>query len=229
MAILIVDDLSPEALKYLKEKGIVIGFIRELFGERYAESLKQLTTILNNAGASLVKNPNAYLDLINELSVYNRGLLNNIRGTLFEFVVGHIHSVKKPSINLGREIIDEKGRHEMDMIAIYDDKVVIAEAKAYKAPIPLEMVEKWITDDIPAFRKYLLKDDFIKDLPVEFEYWSVSGFEDDALDYLKKRIAMTGKYAIRYLTKTEIIEKAKSIPNKKLKEALQNYFFKTVV
>ena len=38
-AFLIVDDIEPKALELLKN-GIVIGFIKELFGEKYAETLK---------------------------------------------------------------------------------------------------------------------------------------------------------------------------------------------
>jgi hypothetical protein len=61
---LIVDDLDPEALNLLKSNGIVVGFIKELFGQKYAETLIELVAILNNAGASLKKTPEKYLDLI---------------------------------------------------------------------------------------------------------------------------------------------------------------------
>ncbi|MFW6272528.1 MAG: hypothetical protein ACOC2U_01960, partial [bacterium] len=76
---LLVDDLDREALLYLKRHGIVVGFIGELFGQKYADALRELITILENAGASLKKNPDKYLDLINELKKYNEGLVNNIR------------------------------------------------------------------------------------------------------------------------------------------------------
>ncbi len=87
---IIVDDIHPDALNALKKEGIVIGFIKELFGPKYAEILKELIAIFNNAGASLKANPEKYLELIDELRKYNSGLLNNIRGTLFEYLVGHI-------------------------------------------------------------------------------------------------------------------------------------------
>jgi len=61
---LIVDDLDKEALLHLKQHGIVVGFIGELFGQKYAYALKELITILDNAGASLKKSPEKYLDLI---------------------------------------------------------------------------------------------------------------------------------------------------------------------
>ena len=61
---LIVDDLSREALIALKFHGIAIGFIKELFGQKYADTLKELISVLNNAGASLKSSPEKYLGLL---------------------------------------------------------------------------------------------------------------------------------------------------------------------
>lgn len=52
---LIVDDLHPEALEELKKNGIAIGLVSELFGDKYASALKELVSILNNAGVSKLK------------------------------------------------------------------------------------------------------------------------------------------------------------------------------
>jgi hypothetical protein len=138
---LLVDDLDNKALRYLKSNGIIVGFIGELFGQKYAETLRELITILNNAGASLKSNPNKYLELIKQLKKYNEGLVNNIRGTLFEYMVGHIHSINSQMLEIGREIIEFNSRHEMDIYAIYSDKVVIAECKATKSKIKSEVID----------------------------------------------------------------------------------------
>ncbi|WP_121966969.1 hypothetical protein [Myroides sp. N17-2] len=90
--------------------------------------------------------------------IYNEGLANNIKGTLFEFVIGHIHSVVSNNcIELGREIYENNGKHEIDVLAIYSDKVVFAECKATNSATLFEKIEKWKNKKIPAFRKWAEK------------------------------------------------------------------------
>lgn len=222
----IVDDLDNKALIMLKKKGIIIGFIGELFGQKYAETLKELVTILTNTGASLKKTPEKYLDLITELKKYNEGLVNNIRGTLFEYMVGYIHSNICQSIDIGREIIENNARHEMDILAIYSDKIVIAECKATKSKVDIEVINKWIDFKIPAFKTWLDKQETYKKKELVFEFWSTSGFNADALDRLERYSKSVKKYKVTYFQAREMREKARLMNNKKFKEALDNYFLK---
>jgi len=223
---LIVDDLDKEALTFLKKHGIVVGFIGELFGQKYAETLKELITILKNAGASLKKTPDKYLDLIEQLKKYNEGLVNNIRGALFEYMVGHIHLTTGQSVDLGREIIENNARHEMDILAIYSDKVVIAECKAKKSMVDIDVINNWIDIKIPAFKTWIDKQETYKKKGLEFEFWSTSGFTADAFDRLKRYSESAKKYKVTYFQAGEMREKARLMDNKKLKEALDNYFLK---
>lgn len=225
---LIVDDISPEALEVLKKNGIIIGFIKELFGQKYAETLKNLVSVLNNAGASLKNDPEKYLDLIKELKLYNEGLANNIKGTLFEFVVGHIHSVdSNSSIDLGREIFENDGKHEIDVLAIYNNKVIFAECKATNSPTSLEKIDKWKNKKIPAFRKWADKQETWKNKKLEFEYWSTNGYDSEAETLLKTISESAKKFTISYYSGSEIRKKTLEMKDKKLKEAIDNFFLKT--
>lgn len=227
---LIVDDLSKEALIILKHHGIAIGFINELFGQKYADTLKELVAVLNNAGASLKSNPEKYLDLIKELKKYNEGLANNIRGALFEFVVGHIHSTdSNNSIDLGREILEDNARHEIDVLANYPDKIVLAECKAKRSKVDLKTVDKWLGKKIPAFKSWIEKQETWRKKRIEFEFWSTGGFTDDAIAELDYIISSATKYKVSYFNAEDIRNKALSMKNKKLKEALDDFFIKTKV
>lgn len=229
MPFLIVDDLDPEALNLLKSKGVVVGFIKELFGEKYANTLIELVAILNNAGASLKKTPEKYLDLINELKTYNKGLANNIKGTLFEFVVGHIHSVKCQSLDLGREIVDANGKHETDVVSVYSDKIVISECKATKSKIDLKTIEKWDTIKITAFYNWVKGIEVYKEKDIVFEYWSTSGFTDEALERLLHLKTTSKRFKVDYYSGDDLKEKTILMKNKKLKEVVDNFFLKTKV
>ena len=226
---LIVDDLHPEALDELKKNGVAIGLVKELFGEKYALALKELVSVLNNAGASLKKHPNKYLELIAELKIYNETLVYNIRGTLFEYFVGHIHLKKSESIDLGREIFENNGRHEIDVFAIYDDKVVFAECKATNSPIDLDKINSWVSIKIPAFRKWCLKQELLRNRSIEFEYWATGGYTNEAIAKLESLNPKPSKYKVSYFAAKEIRERAIKMKNKKLKEAIDNYFLKPMI
>lgn len=224
---LIVDNLEKEALIELKKHGIAVGFIKELFGEKYAEALQELVVILNNAGASLKANPDKYLDLIAELKKYNETLIYNIRGTLFEYFVSHIHLKKDcKNVDLGREIFENNSRHEMDVFATYGDKIVIAECKATKNPIEGGVINNWVRIKIPAFKKWLDKQETLRDKSVEFEYWSIASYTDEAIEILRSFAESNKKFKVSYFGGDEIRSKTVAMKNKKMKEALDNYFLK---
>ena len=61
---LIVESVDTKALNTLKAQGVVVGFVNELFGDKYKDLLNSLIALVTNAGAILKKNPDAYLDLI---------------------------------------------------------------------------------------------------------------------------------------------------------------------
>jgi len=219
-----------EGDKQLKQNGIAVGLIGELFGQKYADALKELITILNNAGASLKQSPDKYLDLLSELRKYNEGLVNNIRGTFFEFVVGHIHSIdSNSSIDLGCVITENGAQHEMDVIANYPDKIVIAECKAVKSKIDVDYVDIWLGKKLPAFKKYFDKQETWNKKNLEFEFWSISGFTDDAIKKLDNIVNSSNKYKLKYYQSVDIREKAKAMKNKKLKESLDDFFLKIYV
>ncbi|MFK7004252.1 hypothetical protein BWK63_07440 [Flavobacterium covae] len=226
---LIVDNLNDEALRLLKSKGVIIGFIEELFGEKYAKTLVELVNILNNAGASLKQTPEKYLDLIKQLKKYNEGLANNIKGTLFEFVIGHIHSTKCQSLDLGREIIDENGKHETDVVSIYSDKIVISECKATKSQIDLETINNWVQIKIPAFYDWVKGIEPYKEKEIVFEYWSISGFTENALERLNHLKNTSKRFKVEYFNGNDLKDKAIQMKNKKLKEVVNDFFLNNKV
>jgi len=226
---LLVDNLDKEALLELKKNGIVVGFINELFGQKYADTLNELISILNNAGASLKKTPEQYLNLIKQLKKYNEGLANNIKGALFEFLVGHMHSINSnSSVDLGREIFENSSKHEMDVQATYPDKIVIAECKALKSKIDIDVVEKWSGQKIPAFKKWFDRQETLKNRKLEFEFWSTSGFTEEALEKLNHLSSTSDRFKISYYTGIDIRNKALDMKNKKLKEAIDGFFLNSV-
>ncbi|MFA4867871.1 MAG: hypothetical protein WC623_06730 [Pedobacter sp.] len=227
--VLLVDSIDKVAFNLLKEKGIVIGVIKEIFGEKYAATLNDLITILTNAAASLANNPNHYLELIAELRKYNNGLLNNIKGALFEYVAGQYFIHYHAALQMGWDIYDESGKHEMDILATFGGKVVVAECKGRIAPTSIDAINLFLSKKVPAFKKWVGKQELLKNKEIEFEFWSSSGFTPDAITKIEDIKVNYTKYKVIFLGQKEIMSRAKEMKNKKLQDTLNSFFFKTHV
>lgn len=225
---LIVDSLDPQALNALKAEGIVVGFVNELFGNNYKELLNSLINLVTNAGAILKKNPDAYLDLILKLNKLVDGKTNNLRGDLFELAVGYYQGRICSSIEIGKPIIHEGQRREIDVFGITANKVVLCECKGYNDKIKKADIETWLGEKIPVIRKWVLDQPSISDKQIVAQYWATGGFEDDALELIKERKNKTTKYVIEFFSLDEMIEKSQEVKSKKFEEVLREYYKKEI-
>ena len=85
---LITDSLPNEAFNKLKENGIVIGLIDKFFGREYKELMESLIDVITNISVILKKEPNKFIEIIKKFDKLIDGKTNNLRGDLFEFIVG---------------------------------------------------------------------------------------------------------------------------------------------
>ena len=221
---LIVDSISQEALDTLKKKGIIVGFVEKLFGSEYEELLKSLISTVTNAGAILKENPDAYVTLIEQFDKLVVGQTNNLKGDLFELAVGYYYSNLCQRLDIGRVVSFNSVKREIDVVAFFQDKIVLCECKAYKTQVGLDIIEKWVTDKIPIIYKSLNSIENSRD--IIFEFWSTSGFTAESIEYLESRRSTTAKYRIEYYSEKEMMEKARKSKAKKIIDIMRAYFIK---
>lgn len=225
---LIVDNLHEKALNELKKKGIIVGFIGELFGEKYVDALRELVGMLNNIGASLQDSPEKFTKLISELEVYNKTLIYNIKGSLFEYFVANLIQRNYPNnIEIGRIIYGENKKHELDVFAYNTDNVIIIECKATQSAIDEDEIIKWQRSVIPLVREYIRTQQIISDKNIIFEYWSISGFSPKAKKRLEDFKRNTSAFEINYLDAFDIKAHIDKLKNKSLSNTFNNYFLKS--
>lgn len=225
---LIVDSIDTQALNALKAEGIVVGFVNELFGENYKELLNSLINLVKNAGAILKRNPNAYLDLMIRLNKLVEGKTNNLRGDLFELAVGYYQGRICKNIDIGKIIIHEGARREIDVYGITANKVILSECKGYNHKIKKEEIETWLGEKIPVIRKWILNQPSISEMQIVAQFWATGGFEDDALELLRERQKKTIKYQIEFFALDEMIKKSQEVKSKKFEEILREYYKKEI-
>lgn len=219
---LITDVLTQEAFKKLKEGGIIIGLVNKLFGEEYEELLKSLISVVTNAGTILKTNPEAYLQLLQQLNKLVDGKTNNLRGDLFELAVGYYYSNLCQSLDIGKRINFQGDYKEVDVYTTFQDKFIICECKAYKTKIDLKIIELWLREKVSFIYKGIREYNYDKE--IVFEFWSTSGFTEEAILFLKDNQQNLKKYKIEFYSDKEILEKARKSKANKIVEIMREYF-----
>lgn len=210
LPILLVESVTPDALKLLKENKVVVAFIKNLFDERYTELLAEIVNVFTNASAIIVKNPGKIEELFLELSKAE-GRYNDIVGDMFELMVGYYYQhIGCRYISIGRTIqIPDSGKmNELDVLVERDGKIIVVECKATRSAISEVFVKKWLNINIPQIRKWL-NEKYPNIKNFEFQLWSLGGFTQEALELLKKDAEKAKKYEISFFNKKQIIEMAK--------------------
>ena len=223
---LITDSLSNEAFSKLKKNGIVIGLIDKLFGREYKELMESLIDVITNISVIIKKEPNKFIEIIKEFDKLIDGKTNNLRGDLFEFIVGYYHSNLCQSIDIGKIYKDDGKKKEVDVYASYQDKIILCECKAYKTPISLDIIEKW-NEKIAFIYKVIEKNRSFtsdKNRDIIFEFWSISGFSEEATQYLQEKKNNLKKYKIEFYKRDEILKKAKDSNANKITDIMNEYF-----
>jgi hypothetical protein len=220
---LLIDDIEHEALAELKKKGIIIGFIRELFGEKYANALKELASILQHIETAISNEPKKLIKLIDELEVYNKTLIYNIKGSLFEYFVGYLTSRKYSNISIGKLVYNSNSKHEIDVFAYNEEAVLVIECKAWKKTVGKDEIIKWQREIIPSVKKYIESQEMLQNKRIIFEYWSTSGFSSDALQKLNE-LKNAKVFDANFYDADTIRDVVKQCKDKALSNTFNNYF-----
>lgn len=223
LPVLLVDKVDHEALQLLKESKVMVALLNNMFSDKYTELLNDLVNVFANATAILANDPGQIHDLF-EAVEKSEGRYNNLAGDLFELLVGSYYArVGCQYLKSQEEVIDyETGKKkEIDLLVVKDGKCIIVECKAQKAKLSGEYVRKWLNENIPVIRKCLLAREHYSKM--EFQLWSVSGFDDEALTLLKKTEKNT-KYSVLYYDKEQMISVAKDKGDQYFVDIMKKHF-----
>lgn len=223
---LLVGTHNSDVYHILKSNGIVVGNIDELFGKKYSDTLFGIFNLMENAGAILRKDPEKYIKLIENIEKLAIGKTYNLKGDLFEMAVGLFHGQQCQSLDISKRIIQDAKEVEIDVYALYQDRVVFAECKGYNYPIDDDYIEEWLSKKIPVVKKWALSCDSLNGKKLEFEIWCTGGFSEQSVNRLSKAQQTTRKYSIEYydLAKMRSVAKEKRIIH--FEKIIKTYYIK---
>jgi hypothetical protein len=200
--LLISDNFTPEALNLCRAKGIVATRPATLFGDDVARALGDLLQTLSNAAAVAASNPERLENIFNRLMSIE-GAAGNLRGALFELIVGHlVKEIVGGSIDIGLNVVDPKtgGAAEIDVRLVKQREIAIYECKGYQpaSEVGGDEIEDWLTRQVPRIRGYHKNEQRFRDCELTFEFWTCGSFSADALRLLTEAATKTKKYTITW-------------------------------
>ncbi|HKV34798.1 MAG TPA: hypothetical protein VJP89_10765 [Pyrinomonadaceae bacterium] len=228
LPLLVAERFTNEAFKLGKKLGIVLTTPEILFGRSVAESLKALAATLQNAAKVAEENPERVAELLNSLSAIE-GAVINLRGALFELIVGHLVLKGEGStIDIGVTVTDSEGKSaEIDVRRVKGDhEVALYECKGLQPQTEVSLfdVEKWLTKKVPTIRSALLRETRFRNTNYIFEYWTSGRFSDEAVERLEMAKRETLKYAVAWRDGASVLQYAKEKRVGSIADVLREHF-----
>ena len=230
IGMLVADRFSEKAFKLGKSSGLIFTTPEILFGSDTAESIRNLSSTLENAAAIAAKNPTKVIDLLSSLPSIE-GAAINLRGALFELIVGHlVYKGEGTSIDIGVKVRNSTGKcAEIDVRRVKGDhELAIYECKGYQpsTQVKVDEVEKWLSKKVPIIRSALLDEVRFKNSTMTFEFWTSGDFSDEAIQFLKKKNGKTRKYKIKWKNGKDILNYACKYHLTSMVDALNQHYAK---
>ena len=232
MAMLIAESYTADAFQKGKKEGILVVTPDNLFGRDIADGLKDLLITLKNAATIATQDPEKIQTIFESLSKID-GVANNLRGALFEHIVGSIVSdLEGRSMDIGEKVTAPDGSSaEIDIKLIKpNQEVKIYECKSRPpyTELHVDEVRAWFSIRVPTIRNALLEEKRFKNLSFSFNYWTTGKFSPDALEYLKKIKSDTKKYEIDWKDGDEVYISAQKANRESIINVLNTHYLKNM-
>jgi hypothetical protein len=228
--VLVADGFSPEGFRLGRSNGVMMATPAALFGREVASGLASLLQTLTKAAAVAAARPEAIGELFAKLGSIE-GAAGNLRGALFEMMVGHcVVKVDDGSIDIGRKIVDLEGAGsaEIDVFRVKEYREVWCyECKARQPTdvVTESDVQHWLNNRIPLIQRGLDHEPRFRECKRYYEYWTCGTFSTDALDLLKARSSKVGKYSIAWKDGVAVRQYIARVKPKSVARMFDEHFF----
>jgi hypothetical protein len=231
LPLLIADRFTREAFQLGRSRGIMMATTGNLFGREVAQGLASLLTTLSKAGAIASGNSAVIGELFDKLSGIE-GAASNLRGALFEMIVGHCVQKREDGlIDIGKRLIEPKnGRSaDVDVFRVKEQREVWCyECKGHQPTeiVDLSAVEHWVTDRVPVMHAALKNEGRFQGCKFNYEFWTCGSFSPEAIAFLEKVAAKTRKYALGWKDGPAVRAYAAEVKPSTMLKVLDEHYFK---
>ncbi|MCX6132634.1 MAG: hypothetical protein NTU47_02375 [Ignavibacteriales bacterium] len=226
IAMLIADSYATDALNELRKRGILLARPATFFGEELAHDLRQLILTIENAAAAVVNDPENVFALLKRIARIEGASLN-LRGVLLEFIVARLYSNDGYNIDMRQQIVSPVDRKpaEIDIKAVKPNEVVCIECKA-KLPnnqVTAAEITEWLATPLTRIKGWLNRADSLPQVK-RFEFYSSSGYDEQATTLIEKVQKEHQKQPIRFYSGADIDSKLHQANLGSIREIFNEHF-----
>lgn len=228
MPVLMADGYTQEAFNLGRANGIMLATPKNLFGRDVAIGLATLLETLSKAAAIAVAKPEVINELFDKLSNID-GADRNLRGSLFELVVGHVVQARYGgSIDINHLVRYDTFRGEIDVRRVVAGEVWIYECKGYQPDhlIDAPEVEAWLSDKVPGLYRATKSEERFNSSTVHFEFWTSGGFTPAAITALEAASEKTKRYVIGWKSGREVRDELSRLSSSGMAAMFDQHFLK---
>ncbi len=229
---LVAQWFEHDAFMAARKYGIVFTTPQNLFGKPFALALDQMTQLLEVREQEHQSKIAELLERMEQFS-HLQGLIGNMKGTIFEMIVAHcITGSASGKVSYGRTFKDPNDStgkaYDSDVLLLEPERRVVAvecKGKNEAGRVTLAEVDHWFCRVVPLIYKELKHDRWFEHAKFEFEFWTSTEFEQDALSKLQA-LSKTKKYTIGWKDAGKVLEEIDATKDGKLKIQYKNWFVK---
>lgn len=230
LSIIVGESFTGEAMTEGHAAGIMLATPKDLFGKRVGEAITSLCEVLSNAAKYASSNPERLTKMLDSLFDIE-GRSNNLRGVLFELVVGYLARRNAVSLDMNVTARDpntgKTAEIDVQTITNQTSSVLAIECKG-KQPggsLSLAEVETWL-QKIAIIRNYYGVHHSLYGASQQFEIWTSGTIDADALALLEEEKKKRTKALIDWKDGNAVLEIAKAGKEKGIADSLNQHFFK---
>ena len=233
MPFLVANWFDQEAYDAARSAGVIAVTVEQLLGETLAAALQALVQILSDLGATAAVNAQKVEMVLNELTRIE-GAAQNIRGDLFELVIGSVvKAVESGSLSVGREIqhgtLALKAELDVRLDSKDSNNTLIIECKA-KVPgskVSEAEIRKWYEEKIPRIVNILRSQPYYSERILRFEMWTNGLFHPAAETWLKdqKTKFVDEGYSVGWKDGVAVKRYSNKVKDKAIQNILREHYF----
>ena len=230
LPVLLADGYTGEALRAGKRAGVLMATTENLFGKAVAYALTALIDVLTRAAEVAVGAPERIAELLGDLGAIE-GAAGNLRGALFEMIVGHLvrEGERYSSIDIGKIVHDPKTGKlaEIDVLGVSRRACWVYECKGYQPGnrVSSSEIEKWL-ERVAVILRYCRAQERFQGYQFGFEFWTTGQFEKDAVQLLEKEQRKRVKTTLCWRDGQQVQEYAKESNNQSILKTLNEHYFR---
>jgi hypothetical protein len=216
---------EPSALLELRKRGCLIGIPDTLFGQEAAEALLKLVATIEHAAIAVVKEPEAVFKLLGRVAKIEGAALN-IRGVLFEMIVGRLFNLQGFHIDIRKVCKTDTGEKvEIDVRGRRQDQIICCECKGMSPGnlVSREEIEDWESRQLPRIKNWMKNADEIPN-DRRFVFWSSSGYSREAMLLIKELKNKYKRTPIEFLTGKDMENELRGISDNALQTIFREQF-----